>query len=176
MRELALVTLKIVDETTQLQPEEAEHLYTPDFTDHMAVNNMDRLLAEPPVADAVMQTAEGAVAFRPTSEMTVVRIEPCNPDSVLGAMMAANELSFVSQFIAKIGKAGMRLLDAENDNRSELDRMSKTLGGDGVERTDMVQFYAVFSVAVRDDALQSVLEGVLRLDRIDMAIDEAVML
>ena len=176
-----MVTLRIVDETIQLQPEEVRSLYTPDYTNHVAVENMSKL-ERPAVPEGqpgiLHETAEGDVAYQPRAQMTVIRVEPCNPDSALGALMSEDERTFVAQVIDKLGTAGMKLLDHENDDRSRLHDMSKTLGGDGVEPVDMIQFYAVFSVSFNreNDCVDSALEGVLRLDKIDMAIDEAILL
>jgi len=181
MRELALVTLRIVDETIQLQPEDVRSLYTPDYTNPVAADNMVKL--ERPTGavvldGAVHETSDGGHTYQPKAQMSVVRIEPCNFDSALGALILEDERTFVSQFVTKLGNAGMKLLDHENDDRSRIHDMSKTLGGDGVDPVDMIQFYAVFSVFInRDvDTVGCYLEGVLRLDKIDMAIDEAILL
>lgn len=180
MRELALVTLRIVDESVQLQQEEVQSLYTPDYTNHVAVENMAKL--ERPTGRApdvvVHETSDGGPTYRPKAQMTVIRIEPCNPDSALGALMDEDERTFAGQVVSKLGTAGMKLLDHENNDRHSLHEMSKTLGGDGVDPVDMIQFYAVFTVSLNrsDDRVDAVLEGVLRLDKIDMAIDEAILL
>lgn len=181
MRELALVTLRIVDETIQLQEEETRSLYTPDYANHVARENMTKL--ERPTGRApdvvVHETSDsGLPTYQPRAQMTVIRVEPCNPDSALGAAMYNDERTFVSEFILKLGTAGLKLLDHENDDRSRLHDMSKALGGDGLDPVDMIQFYAVFSVAFNHghDCVESALEGVLRLDKIDMAIDEAILL
>ena len=180
MRELALVTLRIVDETTRFQPEEVQSLYTPDYPHgHVAVEHMEELSRPEGQADgAIHETSDGGIQFRPHAQMTVIRVEPCNPDSALGAVMLEDERQFMGEFVSKLGIAGMKLLDHENDDRNRLHDMSKTLGGDGVEPVEMIQFYAVFGVTFNraTDSVEANLEGVLRLDKIDMAIDEAILL
>lgn len=156
-------------------------LYTPDYTNHVASENMvklERPTGAEVVDGAIHETAEGTTAYQPKAQMSVIRIEPCNFDSVLGALVLEDELTFVSQFITKLGNAGMKLLDHENDDRSRIHDMSKTLGGDGVDPVEMIQFYAVFSVFLNraNNTVDTDLEGVLRLDKIDMAIDEAILL
>ena len=172
MRELALITLRIVDETTRLQAEEMDGLYTPDYPGSVvAKEHLDkRTVGEPEIGMA------DQFVYCPLAEMSVMRVEPCNPDSALGLLLVTNEIAFVSSCINRLGHVGLKLLDQENDARSKLHAMSKTLGGDGVDRTDMVQFYAVFDVSANGDEVFADLEGVLRLDKIDMAIDEAILL
>lgn len=179
MRELALVTFRIVDETTRLQPEEVAGLYTDDYANKIAADNMSRL-ERPPVPDGqpgiIHETADGTVEFVPRAEMSVIRVEPCNPDSALGAALLDNEKQVVSGIIGKLSAAGERLLTADNDERAHLHDLSKTLGGDGVERTDRTQFYAVFDLSAHGDQVNISLEGILRLDKVDMAIDEAILI
>lgn len=178
MRELALVTFKIVDESARFQPEEVQGLYTPDFTDSTAAVNMQRLERgnQTGQAGVVEQTSDGDLQFAPRDEMSLVRVEPCNPDSALGNALLADEKQVVGQFLTKLAAAGEKLLVTDNDERSQLHTLSKTLGGDGVERTDTVQFYAVFDLSAHGEEVSITLEGVLRLDKIDMAIDEAIFL
>lgn len=175
MREIALITVKIVDETSKLQELDVQSLYTPDCTDYVAAHNMRRVEVASPVFCNSPQS-DAKPVYIPVSAMTVVRVEPCNPDSALGAIIAGNEGAFVGSIVGTLGRVGVKLLDAENGNRSELDQWSRTLGGYGVDSVNMVQFYAVFSVRLIDDEVGASLEGVLRLDKIDMAIDEAIML
>lgn len=177
MRELALITFRIVDETTKLQPSEVNGLYTSDYANG-SIRSSDHMqrLAVGELVDG--DSIECEYVYQPRSQMTVVQIEPCNPDSALGVMLACLPDRLVSGCLGKLTNAGLTLLDHENDDRSRIHEMSKTLGGDGVEPTDMVQFYAVFAVSVNPDidSVEGMLEGVLRLDKIDMAIDEAVLL
>ncbi|MGV0949330.1 MAG: hypothetical protein ACOYB3_01565 [Azonexus sp.] len=158
-------------------------LYTPDYPHgHVAVDHMEEL-KRPDGPDghpgvAVHETSDGGIQFRPHAEMTVIRVEPCNPDSALGVVALEDERQFMGEFVSKLGIAGMKLLDHENDDRNRLHDMSKALGGDGVEPVEMIQFYAVFGVTFNrsTDSVEASLEGVLRLDKIDMAIDEAILL
>lgn len=173
-----MVTLRIVDETIRFQEEEVGSLYTPDYgAEIKAVDHLVRLERGAPNDTAVHQTSDDVVEFHPRATMSVVRVEACNPDSLLGVLMISNELEIVRSCLPGLGSAGMVLLDRENEMRSELHRMSKTLGGDGLEPVSMIQFYAVFQLALNSlgDKVVSVLEGVLRLDKIDMAIDEAAL-
>lgn len=176
MRELALVTFRIVDENNRFQPEEVAGLYTDDYANKVAAENMERLERGEPVIGVIHQTADGFVEFVPRAEMSVVRVEPCNPDSALGAALLDNEKEIVTNILSKLSAAGERLLASENEDRSRLHDLSKTLGGDGVERTDRTQFYAVFDLSAHGEQVNITLEGVLRLDKVDMAIDEAILL
>lgn len=183
MRELALVTFRIVDENTRFQAEEVRGLFTPDYDNHYAWPNMERL-DRPDYAESVpkqfvvSQTADGDTQFRPKAEMVIMRIEPCNLDSALGGIMMDSDAEYelVETYIEKLAKAGERLLEVDNKERLRLHDMSRALGGSGLEKTDQTQFYAVFDVSAAGDQVAAVLEGVLRLDKVAMAIDEAIML
>jgi hypothetical protein len=164
MRELSLITVRIVDETARIDEAEIDSFYTTD-NDGLAV-------------PAIKFMRRGADLV-PDYEMALVRIEPCNPDSVLGvAMLEDVDRDIIKKSLRQLETAGLKLLDADNARRKELHSMSKTLSGDGVSAISEVQFYAVFEL-VRSGGVTSVcLQGVLDLDcpALGVVVNEAILL
>lgn len=176
MRELALVTYRLVDNDSRLSEGDIVGWYTPDYTDHDAVK-----AAEKVTFDHLFSGGPGEAVpepyYRPRAEMAIIRVEPCNPDSELGHLLLHESHSIICGCLHKLSVIGQKRLNSDNTDRHQLDLISRGLGGSGIESTDTNQFYAVFDVSQsEDEKAEVILEGLLRLDQIDMCIQEAVML
>lgn len=182
MRELALVSIRNVDKTDRLYPEEVDGWYVNANGTTAYPEDFMLLIHRPtgePKSDEVHQTSDSTESqLQPETPLTLIRVEACNSDSILDELF--KECDELSRCIDKIERAGVKLLKSDNRRRIELNEMSKLLSGDGVEQSKTIQFYAVFQITVKGSGVEAEafanLEGVLRLDKIDMAIDEAVLL
>lgn len=172
MRELALITFSFVDNKSQIPEQLASELFTIDYVGSInAASHMIKVSA-PVLGD----DQPSSVVYVPRAEMTVVRIEACNPDGILGTCSPEELHSIVKKNLINLTKAGMTILDRENDNNTALNEKSKLLGGFGVEQTSRVQFYAVFQLHnLSTEGIHGELEGVLSTELLDLAFDESVL-
>lgn len=177
MRELALITLRIVDENSRLYREEVDGWWAVTGLLSYAEDQMDRIeRPNAPKFPGVSETSDSIEPqFRPVQKTALLRLHVCNPDSALG-VVADDEEEILKPCFDKLERAGLKLLQDELQHRKELNDMSKLLLGEGVEPVDRIQFYAVFQLVDRGEEINCALEGVLRLDQVGVSIDEAILL
>lgn len=176
MRDLALVTFRIVDENSRIYPEDALAMFT-DLGPLDAKANMTKLdrNATPDPWD-IIQTSDGDEQYIPKHKLNTIQLEPCNLDSALGFCYMNDLTDIVRGCIGKLIHAGQRLLSEENERRKSVDRMSRTLFGDGVEQVNEVKFYAVFNTCVEHDGTEVWVEfdGVLCMQKLGLAMYEEI--